>query len=495
MKIRSLHLENYRCFDKFDIVFDDDLTVLVGVNGSGKTAVLDAVAAFLQRFMDLLSESDDVVRKIKFDAVNRKMFDVSDLRIRAPKWIICHYTIVEERYRKGQPFSMAYGGMLNKGGDVIEMVPAEKTGGEYCLYGKRGKKGEGYVITEERALAPLLHLYQQCEERTKYPDGRHPQCEKCLETGRCATSIFVQYSPQRSLSTKIEQTSTTAKNRVVFAPDLDFQASFEWFKTKNIAEALKRSDTQEKDYRNLELTVVRDAISQALGNDGNIYEFPHMDGGEDGQSLKLVINHRESGITYEVRQLSDGYRTMLALVIDMARRMAVANRHIKWPEKQSVLHSPGIVLIDEVELHLHPSWQQTVLPKLREIFPCVQFIVTTHSPQVLTTVAAKHIRVLERSGEGFKAEPPEFSPLAHEPGDALTRIMGAQRHPESSLRESIREYEQLVREGRENSVEASGLRKTLVETGYQIHESDLANWRLLAKWRATRCQHDGEQTP
>jgi len=75
--------------------------------------------------------------------------------------------------------------------------------------------------------------------------------------------------------------------------------------------------------------------------------------------------------------------------------MAVANQDASWPEGQTVLQSPGVVLIDEVELHLHPSWQQTVLPRLMDIFPNVQFIVTTHSPQVLTSIKPRHIRILE----------------------------------------------------------------------------------------------------
>lgn len=56
--------------------------------------------------------------------------------------------------------------------------------------------------------------------------------------------------------------------------------------------------------------------------------------------------------------------------------------------KDAPQQTEGIVLIDEVDVHLHPKWQQTILSQLRDAFPCIQFIVTTHSPQVLSTVAA-----------------------------------------------------------------------------------------------------------
>jgi len=113
-------------------------------------------------------------------------------------------------------------------------------------------------------------------------------------------------------------------------------------------------------------------------------------------------------------------------------------------------------------------------------FPLTQFIVTTHSPQVLTTVSRDNIRILQTTETGFEASKPEFSPLAHESGDALTKVMGTQREPELPMQDDIRRYEQLVRTGQESSPDAQQLRDTLENAGYQFHESDLATWRFLA---------------
>ncbi|HML30919.1 MAG TPA: AAA family ATPase, partial [Hyphomicrobium sp.] len=68
--------------------------------------------------------------------------------------------------------------------------------------------------------------------------------------------------------------------------------------------------------------------------------------------------------TLEVAQLSDGYRTLLAVVLDFARRLVQAN-----PSFPNPLEAPGILLIDEIELHLHPRWQQTIIPSLQSAFP------------------------------------------------------------------------------------------------------------------------------
>lgn len=96
--------------------------------------------------------------------------------------------------------------------------------------------------------------------------------------------------------------------------------------------------------------------------------------------LRLAV--KKNGREYSVDQLSDGEKCTLALIGDLARRLALANQNSENP-----LAGSGIVLIDEIELHMHPSWQRKVFPVLRKTFPNIQFIVTTHSPQVLGEVS------------------------------------------------------------------------------------------------------------
>jgi predicted ATP-binding protein involved in virulence len=141
-------------------------------------------------------------------------------------------------------------------------------------------------------------------------------------------------------------------------------------------------------------------------------------------------------------------------------------------------------MIDEVDMHLHPDWQQTVLTDLMAAFPRLQFIVTTHSPQVLSTIRRENIRVLRATDTGHEAVVPEFSPLAHESGDALSRIMGTHRQPPLALLDTVRAYEQLVRAGQESSEEACQLKAELDEAGYQIHGSELETWRFMARYQA-----------
>jgi predicted ATP-binding protein involved in virulence len=105
-------------------------------------------------------------------------------------------------------------------------------------------------------------------------------------------------------------------------------------------------------------------------------------------TTSLVI--QKAGEALLVDQLSDGERRMLVLVADLARRAVVINGHLNDP-----LLSPGVVLIDEVEMHLHPVWQRRVMGALQATFPKVQFIVSTHSPQVLASVSNDNVIVLK----------------------------------------------------------------------------------------------------
>ena len=103
----------------------------------------------------------------------------------------------------------------------------------------------------------------------------------------------------------------------------------------------------------------------------------------DKQGEKLTVN-----------QLSDGEKCLMAMVGDLARRMVIAN-----PASKKPLSGKGIVLIDEIDLHLHPKWQRTVVPRLVETFPNCQFLVSTHSPHVVTHVQPENLHLLEM-GEG-----------------------------------------------------------------------------------------------
>ena len=117
---------------------------------------------------------------------------------------------------------------------------------------------------------------------------------------------------------------------------------------------------------------------------------------------------------------------MVSLVGDLARRLVVLN-----PKSNAPLNSKGIVIIDEIDLHLHPEWQQSIVLDFQRTFKNIQFIITTHSPQILSTVDVSSIRQIKTDQEGSPfIEIPKFQTKGVASSDILSRIMGINAIPE-----------------------------------------------------------------
>lgn len=156
-------------------------------------------------------------------------------------------------------------------------------------------------------------------------------------------------------------------------PDTNFKRFFAWFDSMEDEERREREKRRDFTYRYPVLEAVRKALVNFIGEN---YRDPRI----EIHPLRFVVDEMRGQHVRELRieQLSDGFKIVTAMVADIASRMAEAN-----PEKENPLLTSGIVLIDEIDLHLHPRWQRMILQQLNKTFPNIQFIVTTHSPVVL----------------------------------------------------------------------------------------------------------------
>jgi predicted ATP-binding protein involved in virulence len=185
--------------------------------------------------------------------------------------------------------------------------------------------------------------------------------------------IFVNYGTNRSVLDiplkirKKHEFSTLAS--IERSDELDFRTFFEWYRNQEDIENEKKTELDNLSYRDKSLECVRHAIVTMLGN-----EYSNLRVSRSPLCMKV----RKDNMDLRVDQLSDGEKCTIALFGDLARRIALAN-----PNKDNPLEGEGIALIDEIDLHMHPSWQRRVLRVLKEVFPNIQFIITTHSPQIL----------------------------------------------------------------------------------------------------------------
>lgn len=151
----------------------------------------------------------------------------------------------------------------------------------------------------------------------------------------------------------------------------NYRALFRWFNEReNIENAIFRRDPLNF-VEDKQLKAVRSAIEGIMPGYSNLHINIHP--------KTFVLN--KNGEEFLFDSLSDGEKAHIALVADIARKLSMSH-----PNSEKPLECPAIILIDEIDLHLHPSWQRDVLPKMREVFKGCQFIVTTHSPFVLTNV-------------------------------------------------------------------------------------------------------------
>jgi|GEM_PF-426136 len=152
----------------------------------------------------------------------------------------------------------------------------------------------------------------------------------------------------------------------------------------------------------------------------------------------MLIN--KAGETFNMDQLSDGEKNLITLVGDIARRLAIAN-----PESKDPLKGEGIILIDEVDLHLHPAWQRIMLPQLTTVFPNCQFLITTHSPIVLSQIKPENIFLLKNKGNELSFEKATES-YGMNSDRILEDLLGVDARP-SKEKEKLHKLFQLIQDG------------------------------------------------
>jgi predicted ATP-binding protein involved in virulence len=192
---------------------------------------------------------------------------------------------------------------------------------------------------------------------------------------------------------------------------VNFRSFFEWYRNR---EDIENEQLREAGrlVRDSQLEAVRRAIRSFIPgfSDISVRRFP----------LRMEV--LKNGQRIRVDQMSDGEKCLFALVGDLSRRLAIAN-----PAAQDPLLGEGIVLIDEIDLHLHPSWQRTILKGLKETFPKCQFVISTHSPQVFGEAEASAVRILvvDEVNE-LQAKVPNQA-LGLDAAEILEELMGTDR--------------------------------------------------------------------
>ena len=415
MKVKRLELKGFRGFDEIVLDFDTTPqrpTVFIGNNGVGKSSILDALAILLSWF----------TKKVEFDS-NNKSWENKELLRKLRINDIHEYDLEKGTFFQNDD-------LKNSHQSVLGEITIKNLGNEFS-----------WIVSNEPDF--LNDLYRSDRKNRDRFDSQNLSDlvgnirDKLQQHNSTSLPIIVCYSVNRAIS-KIPIKSKdiiSVKQKDVYKNSLtkqsvDFESFFYWFKDmEDLENENIRYNRQSEKLTQLES--VRNAIHSLIPefNDLRIRRNP----------LRMTVNKTIGDKVEElsINQLSDGEKCLLAMVGDIARRLAIAN-----PSLDDPLQGEGIVLIDEIELHLHPQWQHKIIPRLTETFPNCQFIVTTHSPQVLSHVQPENIYILQSTPNGIIASHPESS-YGRDSNQILEDYMGTPERPQD-IKDKILEIFQVI---------------------------------------------------
>ena len=456
MEIKSFRLRNLGRFENIEVPLApteslvSNITVFVGNNGAGKTSLLRAMATSLSWF----------VARLKSEKGNGSPIPEEVILNGTPSAAI-DIEVFDER-----------GLASNSEADIESYLFHWR-----LAKSRRGKKGE--FSSELSGASKLAEWYRAC----------------LTENDNASLPLIAFYPVERvvlDIPLKIKGRHTfrqldgydNSLNQGV-----DFRRFFEWYReredTENesglpqeVLDSLLTSIDQNSDIwhrlqslmassRDRQLTAVRTAISNFMPGFTNL---------RVRRKPRLHMSIDKEGETLNVLQLSQGEKSLMALVGDLARRLAMMN-----PSLENPLHGDGVVLIDEVDMHLHPSWQRSFIHRLSDTFPNCQFVLTTHSPLVISE--CKDVLI-------FSLDDGELSPVPSQYGQdantVLLDVMDTQIRNEK-IDAKLKDLLDLIQERKLN--EARELCSAL-EAELPIQHIELAKARLLLRKEELRRAQD-----
>ncbi|MGL4502981.1 MAG: AAA family ATPase [Planktothrix sp.] len=321
MQINTLTLTNFRGFEQAELTFQPGINLIIGINGVGKSTVLDALRIALSRILPELTDCQE----------KRINFNTDDIKIGHHELTVdMNFTISDLHFR--------------------------------CKV-SRGKSHEVELKPDSPQILDLIRRAPNQPLVVHYATRRSIVIEKEL-------------NPKRSAGNQSAAFADALIPRM-----LRLREFTDWWL---VQEELLRENNPLAQRR---LNALNKAVKGFLDWCNNVRVVRLSE-----KSQKTTLQLDKHGVTLNINQLSDGERGILALILDLVQRLLQANPDLEDPLQDG----KALVLIDELDLHLHPRWQRMVVHKLTDIFPNCQFIATTHSPQIIGEVAPENVIILAR---------------------------------------------------------------------------------------------------
>ncbi len=343
MRVARIKLTNVRAIDTAEFHFRPGFNLVVGVNGAGKTTVLDALAFCLSKIIG---------RAVRY-RTPAQSFGADDIR---------------------------------KGTDALQIECDFESGGKTETYTLH-RPHESVVVPKEMDQfdrGETGHTAKTTSTIEKFFPSRSAEGEAPPSKGQ---PLAVLFSTNRAVPSERAPSRGVAAGGIKSAYS-DALSNRRELRLAEFAAWIRAQEalSSERSVAKRALIALEAAVTRFLPTYRNV----RVD--DIGKRGNLLLIDR-SNTTLSVRSLSDGERGVLALVLDLTRRLVQANPELDDPAAEA----EAVVLIDEIELHLHPGWQRRIVENLIKTFPKCLFIATTHSPQVIGEVEHDRIHIIADS--------------------------------------------------------------------------------------------------
>jgi predicted ATP-binding protein involved in virulence len=376
VKVKRLKMNSFRGISDLTLEFDtDEPTVFIGINGVGKSSILECLAILLSWLTKRIQTPNSSGRSFDEDDIKNGCKEThNEITISINDWEVV-WSLTKVRKGRSKDTSSNLGDLKK----VVDNIHSQLDANSY-------------------AALPLAVYYP---------------------TNRAVLDIPLKIKKKHSFE------QITAYDEVLTGGQIAFRRFFEWFREREDLENELRLNSS-NEYRDRQLEAVRYAFANLLEGWSNlrVRRSPLLRMTADKQGEELMVN-----------QLSDGEKCLLALAGDLARRLAIANPN---PDCNP-LEGSGVVLIDEIELHLHPKWQRAIIPNLKKTFPNCQFIITTHSPQVISDL--KWVHLLRSTPEGIAID--RVPSFGKDSNRILETLMGTPERPQE-IKDDLERLFQLI---------------------------------------------------
>lgn len=476
--VERVLVENMKRLDHLSIHFDPRLTVLIGENATGKTTVCESLTKVFSWILSAIKQEDFAGADIDLDEIKHgKLAGRITIDLILDAYNQIPFSLVrnmqEGAHAKPSDFEAlrAYATVIR---DILSVDSASVTLPLFIFYGVNRtnftrsareiylhrSSAYDHALEDKVRVSDMIEWFimlDNLSQQDKLSEVRDLQVFQATLQETIAGFKVKQQQADFLQSSLLSEMITDLEGKIAEAQEKIDAIKARPFTT---AEKLK--------------ALVNETVRILIPNASAI--------SVDRSSGKARVVLDIFGEKHDIQYLSHGQRSVLFMVADLLSRLEILNPHLEDPR-----HSPGIVIIDEIELHLHPTWQQTIIDSLLKIFPNIQFIITTHSPQVISSVHKDQIRFLKNDFETHevKVHSPTFQTRGLSSDNILLRILNIAEAPDTPEFQKYQQLEKLIENNLGDSEEAQKLYQ-LLEKHFGADSLEMEKLQSLKRLQAMR---------